>query len=108
MQRSPGTPIGSKLDQTLRPYLQQIREGRSSGKLPKPRNYIILTDGHPGDGKRLVSLLRETGATLNAYDCPREQLGLQFVQIGDDEGATAFLESLDNGAEHFHRVSHSS
>ena len=37
-----------------------------------------------------------------SYPCP--QFGIQFIQIGNDEGATAFLTNLDNNLKQEHGI----
>lgn len=41
---------------------------------------------------------------LDRVYAPVSQIGIQFVQIGNDEGATEFLEALDNGLKAQHDV----
>lgn len=41
---------------------------------------------------------------LDRVYAPVSQVGIQFVQIGNDEGATEFLELLDNGLKAQHGV----
>ncbi|KAF5383300.1 hypothetical protein D9615_004772, partial [Tricholomella constricta] len=38
----------------------------------------------------------EMAGALDRYGARPAQVGIQFVQIGDDKGATAFLQKLDD------------
>lgn len=108
------TPIINELYQHLDDY---IRKFRRTDKLNfKGYNLIILTDGEPNrDWEDLNDMLYRKDARINsaAYrliqekiasiakeldeaGVERTQLGIQFCQIGNDEGAKAFFDPLDN------------
>jgi hypothetical protein len=57
-------------------------------------NYIILTDGAPTDSPEevIVAIARR----LDNGNFPLSQLGIQFVQVGDDSWATKSLRDLDD------------
>lgn len=57
-------------------------------------NIVILTDGEPTDEPEdvIVAMARE----LDRLNAPLNQVGIQFVQIGDDEAVTEYLEALDD------------
>jgi hypothetical protein len=62
----------------------------------KPTTIIVLTDGEPSNGqegqKALAKLI--IGAA-NKIEGDAE-LAIQFIQVGDDPGATSFLKKLDD------------
>ncbi|KAF7320826.1 hypothetical protein HMN09_00169100 [Mycena chlorophos] len=98
------TYTGERLDQLLKPYLTRIEEGRIDpdgtprdvgGNVIKRVNFLIITDGEPSDDP--VVYIADAGKRLKAMRnlCP-VQLGIQFVQIGDDKNATAALEWMDD------------
>lgn len=64
----------------------------------KPRNYIVITDGEATDSgdDRLKPVIVKLMKMLDKRNAPLNQLGIQFVQVGDDENARAFLEKLDD------------
>jgi hypothetical protein len=67
----------------------------------RPVFIAIFTDGAAGDGDAIVNVI--VNATKRITD--RSQLGILFVQVGNDSNATAFLDKLNNdlgdsGAEH--------
>ena len=97
IQPERGTPIGRRLQALTMPYLASIRSAHKNRKpLPRPRNYIIITDGDATDRYILEQHLTNVADTLDELDCPECQIGFQFVQIGNDPGATEFLKKLDD------------
>ncbi|ODQ53565.1 hypothetical protein SAICODRAFT_29959 [Saitoella complicata NRRL Y-17804] len=86
------TPTGLRLDQILRGYVRRVEE---SGGDCKPLNLIVITDGVPTDDP--LSTLLALAAQLDRIGAPLSQLGIQFLQIGNDEGAREALEELDDG-----------
>lgn len=61
---------------------------------PKPLNIIVLTDGEPTDDPE--SVIVDAARRLDALNAPLSQVGIQFFQIGDEEGAREALEDLDD------------
>ncbi|KJZ80320.1 hypothetical protein HIM_00170 [Hirsutella minnesotensis 3608] len=95
------TPTRRRLEAILDPYFAQLDAAESPEDV-KPINLIVLTDGMPGprglDGTNphlpedaIVSYARR----LDALGAPAYQVGIQFIQVGDDDGATQALRSLD-------------
>ncbi|KAG8685005.1 hypothetical protein FRC08_013347 [Ceratobasidium sp. 394] len=95
------TPTGSRLDSLLRPYVSSIEQAyqQTSSTDPsvtgiKPANFIVITDGAPSDEPEDV--LVDIARRLDRGNFPLSQLGVQFVQIGNDPEARAALEELDD------------
>ncbi|KAG8747075.1 hypothetical protein FRC10_002491 [Ceratobasidium sp. 414] len=95
------TPTGARLDSLLRPYISSIEKAyrETSSTDPsvtgiKPVNFIVITDGAPTDEPEdvIVAVARR----LDQGNFPLSQLGVQFVQIGNDPEARAALEELDD------------
>lgn len=65
----------------------------------KPTTCMIVTDGAPSDGaagqKALAKLIINAANRIEADG----DLGLGFIQVGDDAEATAFLQQLDDGLQ---------
>lgn len=61
---------------------------------PKPLDLIILTDGEANDKTETRNRLVSTAKKLDELDASSRQVGIQFVQVGDDPNATKFLDSL--------------
>ncbi|KAF7297101.1 hypothetical protein MIND_00943000 [Mycena indigotica] len=99
------TPTGDRLDQLLKPYISMLEEAkidadgtprnRQTNEKIKRVNFIVITDGQPTDepSEVIVHAAKRFGAIRNI--CPI-QVGIQFVQIGDDPNATAALSRLDD------------
>ncbi|RPA78460.1 hypothetical protein BJ508DRAFT_329219 [Ascobolus immersus RN42] len=63
---------------------------------PKVRRYwsnYLRVHGEPVSSKKVILEIAEKLKTLGA---PYRQIGIQFLQIGDDPAATDFLEQIDN------------
>jgi uncharacterized protein with von Willebrand factor type A (vWA) domain len=58
----------------------------------KPIVCIVITDGIPEDEPALVKVIVDATKKIDT----REEIGLEFVQIGKDEHAKAFLHRLDD------------
>ncbi|CCM01741.1 uncharacterized protein FIBRA_03807 [Fibroporia radiculosa] len=96
------TPIGEKLEELLLFYLDSLEYAKSkydAGDLKamksiRPVNYIVITDGAPTDDPEAVIVA--AARRLDKHNFPLNQVGIQFVQIGDSPDATAFLHELDD------------
>ncbi|KAG9317865.1 hypothetical protein JVU11DRAFT_2093 [Chiua virens] len=96
------TPIAYKLDLLVGDYIEKLEKASRKKKKGdptilnriKPVNFIVITDGVPTDEPldSIVALARR----LDRGNYPLAQVGIQFVQIGDDRDATAFLKQLDD------------
>jgi len=92
------TPIGECLERVTSKRLRTIDKGKPC----KKTNYLVITDGRPTDDAeeaivQIAKRLDKAGATLS-------QLGIQFIQIGSDDQARAFLEKLDNDLKEKHSI----
>ncbi|KAI5815789.1 hypothetical protein BZA77DRAFT_72367 [Pyronema omphalodes] len=119
-----GTPIGTRIKMILENYLAEYenhleleRKGKASALKPmKPMNVICITDGAPWPYERQKAILYEaivtTARRMKELEKKSEklskgksngpklrQLGVQFVQVGSDRGAAAFLKKLDEDLE---------
>ncbi|KAI9845599.1 MAG: hypothetical protein M1838_001683 [Thelocarpon superellum] len=87
-----GTPTGIRLNHLLKPYLARYE---SAPDTTKPLNIIVITDGVPSDD--VESVLIAAAKKLDRVDAPAWQIGIQFFQVGNEQGARAALEDLDDG-----------
>lgn len=87
------TPLGKRLDAILRAYMRQLSKQPDK---TKPLNLIVITDGAPTDGSATEEAIVRCARALDARNARTTQLGIQFVQIGNDARARAYLESLDD------------
>jgi hypothetical protein len=92
------TPLGECLERVTEKLLKNL----DKGKPHKKTNYLVITDGKPTDDAegaivQIARRLDKAGATLS-------QVGIQFIQIGTDDGARKFLEKLDNDLKEKHTI----
>jgi hypothetical protein len=85
------TPTGARLRDILDIYVPKIED---PSLRHKPISILVITDGVPTDDPR--SVIVECARRLDRKKVPLRQLGIQFVQIGDDPDATEALEDLDD------------
>lgn len=88
------TPLGTRLDAILSAYQCKLKENPEK---TKPLNLIVITDGAPTDDPATEDAILRSARALDAWNARITQLGIQFVQIGNDARARAYLEALDDG-----------
>lgn len=99
---SPGTEFLDDLSNAIAPRLKQFGEWKAAMaegkrlKMPKPLNLIVVTDGHADDDDNVTWYLTDIAQELDKLRAPPRQIGIQFVQVGDDESATEWLRKLDD------------
>ena len=111
------TPTGACLDRILRDYLDKYADAKAAftpstagpgphptmyDSLPKPLNILVLTDGEPTDDPEAVIV--DAARKLDKLNAPLHQVGIQFVQIGNEEGAREALEELDDALEEIYGI----
>ncbi|MCO5584966.1 hypothetical protein L7F22_038898 [Adiantum nelumboides] len=96
------TPTGTKLEMLLLQYMDDIETHKQTkvGTPPKKRNYVIITDGTPTDDPE--SVIVAIASRLDRGNFPLTQIGVQFVQVGDDADAREALEELDDALQAQH------
>ncbi|KAJ8127171.1 hypothetical protein O1611_g6467 [Lasiodiplodia mahajangana] len=98
-RRTPGsgTPTGKRLGEIMETYVNCYEQREKRGQpLPKPLNIIVITDGAAQDNDILTRKLIEVAQKLDQLSAPYHQMGVQFFQVGEDEGAARFLAGLDD------------
>lgn len=104
------TPTGEKLEELLLDYLLRLEQAKSEadaghpGALQqvKPVNFLIITDGAPTDDPE--SVIVTAAQRLDAGRFPINQVGIQFIQIGNDPSATEALRELDDDLAGKYRI----
>ena len=86
------TPTADTLELELNEYVHKYKHNTRI----KGLNLIVITDGAPSPGQDVEGVIVKYAKILAEQDAPPLQVGIQFVQIGDEKGAKAFLDSLDN------------
>ncbi|KAJ7468465.1 hypothetical protein FB451DRAFT_373762 [Mycena latifolia] len=99
------TPTGERLDQLLKPRLVKLEQaeiesdGTPIDKKTKQEikrvNFIVITDGEATDNPKhaIVDAAKRLKAMTNLCMI---QMGIQFVQVGNDSSATRALKELDD------------
>lgn len=86
-----GTPTGQRLNHILKDYFRRYDADREG---TKPLNIIVITDGVPGDD--VESVVINAAQKLDRLEADLWQIGIQFFQVGEEQGAREHLESLDD------------
>lgn len=97
VQPSGFTPTGAKLEAILGPVIEKLDaavDTQAYGRI-KPADIIVLTDGVPTDDPAAV--IQTAAQKLDEGLHHMNAVGIQFVQIGNDEGADQALMALCNG-----------
>ncbi|KAG8917436.1 hypothetical protein FRC02_003121 [Tulasnella sp. 418] len=91
------TPTGARLDVILGEYISKLDAavGKPEYGTIKPLDLIVITDGVPTDQPKPV--LEKWAAYLDSKKHHPNIVGIQFVQIGNDNGAGAALKDLTQG-----------
>ncbi|MCJ1394930.1 hypothetical protein MMC18_007810 [Xylographa bjoerkii] len=80
------------LDEELSDYMAELRSNWNR----KGLNLIVLTDGEPEPGQKVEEIIVKYAKKLEKMEASEFKVGIQFVQIGSDENARKFLQSLDD------------
>ncbi|KAJ7452183.1 hypothetical protein B0H11DRAFT_2074678 [Mycena galericulata] len=102
---SGATPTGERLDQLLKPRIVELEAARidpdgtprhkKTNEAIKRVNFIVITDGEATDNPKYAVI--DAAARLKAMaNLCLIQIGIQFVQIGNDAAATRALKELDD------------
>lgn len=86
------TNLTKVLDDAFNDYFTVKSSGKSKAN---GAMFLIVTDGEPDDRQ---SVARSIIAATQKMDRD-EELALSFIQIGEDVGATQFLQFLDDGLQ---------
>lgn len=95
-------PMGNTVTaEALKKVIDKFLEKRAQRGDKKPLCIIVFTDGVPDDPKALASLIVDTTTRIK----DRSEIGILFVQVGEDPEATDYLAKLNNqltdvGAKH--------
>ncbi|KAI8611062.1 hypothetical protein BC830DRAFT_690821 [Chytriomyces sp. MP71] len=96
-----GTPTGASMHEILDAYTAVLRYDATFEAL----NVVVLTDGNANDFDLLQYTISHHVEMLTQRGCVLHQLGVEFVQVGDDEVATAQLDLLEEAVD-AHRRNH--
>ncbi|KAH7132861.1 hypothetical protein EDB81DRAFT_905046 [Dactylonectria macrodidyma] len=91
---SGATPTGNRLQSILNPYITNMSRHPDGIDSIKPVNIIVITDGVPTDDPE--SIIVHHARRLDQLNAPPHQVGIQFFQVGTEQGASAALKELDD------------
>lgn len=83
---------GTPTDMVIKKYTGEYLAARKAGTNPKPIVLAIVTDGEPNN--RQDTKLAIINATKEMEK--DEEIGISFIQIGQDAGIESFLKDLDD------------
>lgn len=83
---------GTPTDKVLAEHLNKYMTAKKAGNNPKPILIACITDGQPDDENAVAKIIVETTKSMATDD----EIGITFLQVGNDSGATAFLQKLDD------------
>jgi hypothetical protein len=86
------TPTGARLGHLLQSYMLQFTINTEQ----KPLTIMCITAVVPKAAKMLEKALVDCARELDSRQAQERQIGVQFIQVGDDKRATDALEKLDN------------
>lgn len=84
-------------------YRQNINSS-SRPERPKKLNLIVITDGAADDKEEVEFTIVEAAKRLDSLRAPKNQVGIQFLQIGRDVKAGKWLELLDDSLHKMHGI----
>lgn len=87
-QPNGGTDTAAVLKNRLDAYFARKANGSA-----KPLCLLIMTDGEPSDRNAVADVIVSATKEMDAD----EEIAMNFIQIGDDAGASEFLKFLDDG-----------
>ncbi|KAL4880984.1 hypothetical protein BJY04DRAFT_190553 [Aspergillus karnatakaensis] len=92
------TPVGTRLHNILSPYMRELAQLTSQGRESelKPLNIIVITDGVFTDDAETVIVNVARQLDKPSMQAVPWQVGIQFFQVGDDQQAQKYLQSLDD------------
>ncbi len=86
-------PMGSTAtDEALRIVIDKFHEKRQQKGDVKPCCIIVFTDGEPDNPVGVAQVIVDATKKISS----RTELGILFVQVGNDPSATTYLEKLNN------------
>ncbi|EEH34292.2 hypothetical protein PAAG_05341 [Paracoccidioides lutzii Pb01] len=75
-------------------HVETASETKALGNTVKPLNIIVITNGRPTDDVETV--ISNAANRLDKCNAKPWQVGIQFVQVGNDSKATKWLKKLDD------------
>jgi hypothetical protein len=87
------TDLAKCLDEALKTY---SGTKRPNYEIVPGTTFIVILDGSSDDNEAVKTVIRHYAEPQNGYIANHTQIAISFIQIGDDSGATRFLQDLDD------------
>ncbi|KAK6499869.1 hypothetical protein TWF481_010226 [Arthrobotrys musiformis] len=97
-----GATMTAGLKRIIKPYLSGLRKRKVLQK--EGLNIIVITDGKRSDRKEVKDYIISVARELTKKGAPQHLVGIQFVQVGDDESAKTFFKAVDDDLEKTHQI----
>lgn len=82
------TNLASVLQDATNQYFQRKAAGTTK---PEGETILVVTDGEPDDRRAVMETIINASRRMDSD----EELAISFIQVGNDAGATKFLQALD-------------
>jgi hypothetical protein len=92
LMKKGSTRFEPTLNPILREYMDRLR--RAGNDSVRPLDVIVLTDGDAQDKIATNKLIQRTAKELDSLGVPENQVGIQFVQVGEDKKAATWLKNV--------------
>ncbi|KAF9355366.1 hypothetical protein BGX26_006646 [Mortierella sp. AD094] len=92
------TYTGRRVNDIMDGYMSTLRYDRSL----KPLNLVVFTDGESSDEEMLHWAIEEHVTKIVQRGFVAHQLGIEFIQVGDDMDATRHLQKLEEEVSRHH------
>lgn len=92
------TDLAKCLEVAMKKYLPKNRE---NAEFVPGSTFIVLLDGTTDDNNAVKKVLNYYADPVNGFIKSHTDVAISFVQIGDNPGATKFLNELDEGSPEY-------
>ncbi|KAK4046546.1 hypothetical protein OIV83_005998 [Microbotryomycetes sp. JL201] len=96
VQPTGSTPLAMVLDEICREFVERVEDAKPLKQKVKPMIVVVATDGRADDSDGVKDCILEMASRLDEIRAPPFQLGIQFLQVGNDPEAAEFLQELDD------------
>ncbi|AIE76233.1 hypothetical protein D082_50710 (plasmid) [Synechocystis sp. PCC 6714] len=83
---------GTNLTTVLQDAINNFLQRKKLSKAKVGETIVVITDGEPNDRRSVFEIIIQASKSIDTD----EELAISFIQIGDDPGATKFLQALDD------------
>lgn len=88
------TNLSDALETALNEHIGSVR---NNYEVVPGTTVVVITDGAPNYRERVKNVIKRYADPSNGFIKNDTELAISFIQLGDDSGATSFLEEMDKG-----------